>query len=214
MTLKSQPVELVQIIGDDLTPAMAAWYSTRSELTDERIARLPPMLQMLALGDAPEHLPHTVPFEHTLLSFRVTSEISTHIHFLKHRIGTSISSQSMRYMTIKDYQFYVPGDWPESVQKYASEHMKDCFQLYLTLIEDLTAAGFSRKRVKESARLVLPYGTQIRYLVTFNLLSFIHFLRLRKTTHAQREIDLIATEMLSLVEKTERFPTSLSVWGF
>lgn len=212
--MQSQLVELVAIHGEDITAAQAAWYSTAKELTEDKVKRVPAMLRTLAEGDAPEHLSHSVPFEHTLISFRVTSEIATHIHFLKHRIGVSISSQSARWMEFKQDVFYAPPDWPEDLRDEYNDHMARCAWLYHSLIERLEASGLDRKRAKESARFVLPYGVQIRYLVTFNFLSFIHFKNLRNTNHAQREIQAIAEEMLRLVRETGRFTHSLAAWGW
>lgn len=211
--MKSQPVELLMIAGDDITPAEAAWYSTAKEVTDERLQRVPAMLKMLALGDPPENLPHSVPFEHTLISFRVTSEIATHIHMLKHRIGVSISSQSQRYMELRADDYYVPDDWPEHMIDGYKSVMESAFKMYHAAIDALEANGIDRKRAKESARFVLPYATQIRYRVTFNLLSFVHFQKLRNSNHAQVEIHLIADEMLRLVKEDGHFHNSLKAWG-
>ncbi len=211
--MQSQPVELIAIFGDDITPAEAAWYSTASEVTEARLKRVPAMLQMLAVGDGPDGLPHQVPFEHTLISFRITSEIATHIHVLKHRVGVSVSAQSARYMEMKEDLFYVPEDWPEDVQDLYKGHVSHLFKVYHGMIEILVANGIDRKRAKESARFILPYATQIRYRVTFNLLSFIHFQKLRNSEHAQAEIRLIAAEMLRLVKETGKFDVSLEAWG-
>ena len=205
--MKAQPVELIMIAGDDITPAEAAWYSTAKEVTDARLLRVPAMLKMLAEES------HSVPFEHTLIGFRVTSEIATHIHMLKHRIGVSISSQSQRYMELRADDYYVPEDWPENAKSKAHLAISNAFYLYHELVEDMVAAGIDRKRAKESARFVLPYATQIRYRVTFNLLSFVHFQKLRNSDHAQVEIHLIADEMLRLVKEDGHFHNSLMAWG-
>ena len=205
--MKSQQVELLMIAGDDVTPAEAAWYSTAKEVTDARLARVPAMLEMLATES------HTVPFEHTLISFRVTSEIATHIHMLKHRIGVSISSQSQRYMELRADDYYVPEDWPESLRAYAGGLIEDAFKNYHYTIKCLESNGIDRKRAKESARFVLPYAAQIRYRVTFNLLSFVHFQKLRNSEHAQVEIHLIANEMLRLVKDGGHFTNALTAWG-
>lgn len=204
--MKNQ-VELIFIAGDDITPAEAAWYSTTKEVTEARLNRVPAMLQMLATER------HTVPFEHTLISFRVTSEIASHIHILKHRIGVSVSSQSQRYMELRQDDYYVPDDWPAHVVSAAYDHMKESFFLYHQIIKDLEDDGIDRKRAKESARFVLPYATQIRYRVTFNLLSFVHFQQLRNSEHAQVEIRGIAAEMLRLVKESGNFNNALSAWG-
>lgn len=211
--MKPQPVELIAIFGDDVTPAEAAWYSTAKEVTDARMKRVPALLQTLAQGDPPEGLPHSVPFEHTLISFRVTSEIASHIHALKHRIGVSVSSQSQRYMELREDLFYVPEDWPPDMQLDFVAMMQTLFDRYHTTIADLERRGFSRKRAKESARFYLPYATQIRYRVTFNLLSFVHFQMLRNTEHAQKEIEAIAAEMLRLVKESGQFDDALMAWN-
>ena len=211
--MKPQPVELIAIFGDDVTPAEAAWYSTAKEVTDARMKRVPALLQTLAQGDPPEGLPHSVPFEHTLISFRVTSEIASHIHALKHRIGVSVSSQSQRYMELREDLFYVPEDWPSDMQLDFVAMMQTLFDRYHTTIADLERRGFSRKRAKESARFYLPYATQIRYRVTFNLLSFVHFQMLRNTEHAQKEIEAIAAEMLRLVKESGQFENALKAWN-
>lgn len=156
---------------------------------------------------------NSVPFEHTLISFRVTSEIATHIHVLKHRVGVSVSSQSQRYMELRCDDYYVPEDWPEEHQEAFCKHINVSFVLYHSFVENLVNSGMDRKRAKESARFVLPYATQIRYRVTFNLLSFIHFQKLRNSEHAQVEIRLVAEEMLRLVKDTGAFNNSLSAWG-
>lgn len=205
--MKPQPVELIGIFGDDITPAEAAWYSTAKEVTEARLKRVPAMLQMLATES------HSVPFEHTLISFRVTSEIATHIHVLKHRIGVSTSSQSARYMELREDLYYVPDDWPAEMQVDFAATVEPLFDAYHNFIKRLEAYGIDRKRAKESARLVLPYATQIRYRVTFNLLSFIHFQNLRNTDHAQDEIQLIAAEMLRLVKESGRFENALKAWN-
>lgn len=209
----TQPVELIAIFGDDITPAEAAWYSTAKEVTEARRQRVPALLEHLAQGDPPEGLPHSVPFEHTLISFRITSEIASHIHMLKHRIGVSVSSQSQRYMELREDLYYVPEDWPKELIGSYDKIMKSTFKLYHQTIAMLEASGLDRKRAKESARFVLPYATQIRYRVTFNLLSFVHFQKLRNSEHAQKEIREIAAEMLRLVKETGRFENSLKAWG-
>jgi len=199
--------------GDDITPAQMAWYSTASALTDERLKRVPVMLRQLALGDPPEGLPHQVPFEHTLISFHVTSDIATHIHFLKHRIGVSISSQSQRYMELRKDEWHMPDDYPAEIAERANVLIRQSFDLYHDTIKAMVDSGASRKRAKEAARLVLPYATQISYCVTFNLLSFIHFLMLRNTEHAQREIRELAADMLHQILETGKFNNSLEAFG-
>jgi len=116
-------------------------------------------------------------------------------------------------MEIKEDLYYIPDDWPSNLQAVLKAHALSSFDLYHRLIDDLEAAGINRKRAKESARFALTYATQIHFLISFNLLSFVHFQLLRNSQHAQAEIRLIADEMLKQVKVTERFPNSLGAWG-
>ena len=205
-------VELIGVYGDDLSPAAAAWYSTSNTLTDDKLKRVPAVLKTLAGND--DEPPHSVVFEHTLIQFRVISDVATHIHFLKHRVGVSISSQSARWKENNKDEWYTPDDWPKSVKDSYDTMVRAALIAYHAYIRRLEEAGMSRQRAKESARFILPYGTQMTYLVTFNFLSFIHFQNLRNSDKAQQEVRKLAADMLRLVRETHRFDRSLEAWGW
>jgi thymidylate synthase ThyX len=71
-----------------------------------------------------------------------------------------------------------------------------------------------RKRAKESARYFKTYNSQIQSDVMFNMRSFANFLKLRKSEHAQKEINEIASNMLELVRQTGKFEHTLNAWGY
>jgi thymidylate synthase (FAD) len=201
-------VELVGYYGSDETHAMSAWTSTSRDLTEEKRGRIDKLLKMLA-----EAGHHTV-FEKSSLHFLITSDVATHIQFLKHRIGVSINAESARYKELKDDKFYIPQDWPEEeVQRYVA-HMEVCLEQYHKTLERLVEAGISRKRAKESARFYLPYGNQITMDVMFNWRSFHHFLSLRAKPDAQREIAWLADDMLELVAGIEGNPFKHTISAF
>ena len=91
--------------------------------------------------------------------------------------------------------------------------MESSLQKYHSTLERLVQKGMSRKRAKESARLYLPYGNQITADVMFNFRSFVHFLQLRNTEHAQLEIRDIAKQMLDMVRCTGAFNATLDAFG-
>ncbi len=201
-------VELIGYYGSDETHAMSAWTSTSRDLTEEKRERIDKLLKMLA--DAGHH---TV-FEKSSLHFLVTSDVATHIQFLKHRIGVSINAESARYKELKDDKFYIPQDWPEEeVARYIS-HMEVCLEQYHRTLDRLVESGMSRKRAKESARFYLPYGNQITMDVMFNWRSFHHFLSLRAKPDAQREISWVADEMLKLVSDLQGNPFKHTIAAF
>jgi flavin-dependent thymidylate synthase len=193
MSFQNNKVELVGWYGGDESHALSAWTSTSRELSETKQARIPSLLKMLAESG------HESPFEKSSISFLVTTDIATHIQFLKHRIGVSINAESARYKELKDDKYYLPKDWPLDEQARYIAFMEDALMRYHDTLERLVAGGMSRKRAKESARFYLPYGNQITMDLMFNWRSFNHFLDLRMKPDAQREICWLAEEMLQLV---------------
>jgi thymidylate synthase ThyX len=93
------------------------------------------------------------------------------------------------------------------------EHLENSIEKYHTTLARLVEKGVSRKRAKESARLYLPYGNQITADVMFNFRSFVHFVRLRYSMHAQLEVREVARKMLEQVAQLDDFAMSLEAFG-
>jgi thymidylate synthase (FAD) len=200
-------VELIGFYGSDETHGLSAWTSTSRDLTEEKRARIPNLLEMLAENG------HETPFEKSSLHFLVTTEIATHIQLLKHRIGISINAESARYKELKDDKYYVPYDWDfEEKERYVL-WMENSLRLYHETLDRLVSKGIPRKRAKESARFYLPYGNQITADIMFNFRSFAHFVKLRYSVHAQVEIRNLAQDMLRLVQDTGSFTHTLEAFG-
>ena len=201
-------VELVGIYGSDETHALSAWTSTSRELTDEKRGRMDKLLTMLAQNG------HHTPFEKSSQHFLVTTDIATHIHILKHRIGVSFNGESARYKELKEDKFYVPVDWDQDEQARLIKHCMESFERYHSCMSRLVAKGVSKKRAKESARFYLPYANQLTADVMFNFRSFMHFVGLRYSEHAQVEVKRVAFNMLHEVSKTGKFEMSLNAFGW
>ncbi len=195
-------VQLFEIAGSDLGIALSAWTSTSRDLDPAKIARVPALLGRL-LRDG-----HHTPFEKSYLRFLLLVDDATHVHILKHRIGVPVNGASDRYMERTADNFYIPDDWPADLRASYAAHARACFAAYHQAIARLEAAGVPRKRAKESARFHLPKGAQITLDVSFNWRSFIHFLRLRLSDHAQKEVREVAAEMLRLIEASGRYPVT------
>lgn len=208
--ITTNKIELIGTYGSDETHALSAWTSTSRELNPGKIERIPKLLNMLMEGS--DGNSHETPFEKSSIHFLVTGEIASHIHLLKHRIGVSINTESARYKELKEDKYYLPVDWSMEEQWQLDAWCREAFSKYHACLERLIAAGFSRKRAKESARFYLPYATQLVFDVMFNFRSFGHFVRLRKPESAQLEISNITTEMLRLVRETGKFTYSLEAW--
>lgn len=200
-------VELLGFYGGDETHALSAWTSTSRDLIEDKRGRLGKLLKDLAEAG------HETPFEKSFLHFLVTTDIATHIHLIKHRIGVSVNAESARYKELKDDKFYIPNDWPEHLKYSLAEFITDAQGRYHMAVEGLTPM-LGRKRAKESARFFLPYATQITADVGLNFRSFIHFQRLRNSEHAQKEVREVAQEMLRLTRETGAFNLSLEAFGY
>ena len=200
-------VELLGYYGDDTVHASSAWTSTSRDLTEEKVNRIPKLLDMLASEG------HHTPFEKSSLHFLVTVDQATHIHLLKHRIGVSINGESARYKELKEDKMYIPKDWDERWTLILGEHTAKSNALYHMCLEELTPV-LGRKRAKESARFFKTFNSQITMDVMFNWRSFAHFQGLRNSEHAQVEVRELAQEMLELVKNIEGNPFEHTIKAF
>ena len=209
-------VDLLGWYGSDIVHAQSAWTSTSRDLTEDKVERIPKLLEMLASEG------HHTPFEKSSLHFLVTVDQATHIHLLKHRIGVSINGESARYKELKEDNMYIPTDWRFNV--HYSEALSNWTEtiitqtaamnkLYHQCLEDLTPV-LGRKRAKESARFFKTFNSQITMDVMFNWRSFYHFQQLRNSEHAQLEVRELAQQMLDLVKNIEGNPFKKTIKAF
>lgn len=201
-------VELLGHYGGDKEHAMSAWTSTSRDY-DTKKERMPRLLEMLA-NDG-----HHTPFEKSTLHFLVNTDIATHIHLIKHRIGVSVNAESARYKELKEDKFYIPHDWDNRWVTALENFSIRANQLYHECLEDMTPI-LGRKRAKESARFFKTYSSQISADVQFNFRSFMHFQGLRNSEHAQLEVREVAQQMLKLVQDIpgNPFEHSLKAFGY
>ena len=225
-------VELLGYYGSDETIACSAWTSTSRELTEDKKARIPKLINMLWRDG------HETPFEKGVVHFLVNTEIASHIHILKHRIS-SLNAESARYKELKEDKYYIPEDWKDIEVEYDSElhpfgeyaiDFSDAGDTWTEMLEWYTKLGntlyhrcleqtepiLGRKRAKESARFFKTYNSQIQADVSFNMRSFANFQKLRNSEHSQLEIREIAGIMLQEVKNIEGnpFKHTIEAWGF
>ena len=220
-------VELLGYYGTDLVHAQSAWTSTSRDLSEEKLERVDKLLKMLASEG------HHTPFEKSSLHFIVTVDQATHIHLLKHRIGVSINGESARYKELKEDKTYLPDDWNSipsrlSMVKRQVGYQQEDLPTWLNILEEYVTAGnwlyhealkdltpvLGRKRAKESARFFKTMSSQITMDVMFNWRSFVHFLKLRNSEHAQKEVRELAQQMLKLVKEIPGAPFAKTIQAF
>jgi thymidylate synthase (FAD) len=223
--MSKNKVELLGYYGNDLVHAQSAWTSTSRDLTEDKLERVPKLLNMLASEG------HHTPFEKSQLHFLVTVDQATHIHLLKHRIGVSINGESARYKELKEDKTYIPKDWDITTKDGAEiiggykqgavlrwdsileKHSRLSNELYHKCLEELTPI-LGRKRAKESARFFKNFNSQITMDISFNFRSFVHFQGLRNSEHSQLEVRELAQQMLELVKNIEGNPFEHTLKAF
>ena len=112
--MNKNKVQLLGYYGNDEVIACSAWTSTSRDLTDEKKARIPKLIEHLWMAG------HETPFEKGMVHFLVDTEIASHIHLLKHRIS-SMNGESARYKELKEDKFYLPEDF-KNIQVDVKHH--------------------------------------------------------------------------------------------
>lgn len=134
---------------------------------------------------------HGSPFEHSMMTFRITAPIFVWREFMRHRIGFSYNEESGRYKEL-DGVFYVPGYDRDLVQtgktgEYVFERgSEDQYHIvYAQLCNAYREAWGAYQTMlrtgiaKEVARMCLPVATYSTAYVTCNPRSLMKFLSLR-----------------------------------
>lgn len=217
-------VRLIDSMGSDLTIVNAARvsYAKESKELDEKDIRL---IRFLSREG------HTSPFRHAVLQFEVYAPLMVARQWWKYVVGSAHfegtgdsldawNESSRRYIT-EEPTFYVPSqiEWREKPEnskqgsgdritmelgeKYTKELM-EYIDLGMIKYENALADGICA----EQARLFLPaYGMYVRWYWTGSLQSICHFLNQRLEHDAQKEIQLYAQAILTLIK--DIYPVSL-----
>lgn len=177
-------VELVEVAGSDELIVKAAKVSTLG-------SQLPIIKAITGLIFFLMRNRHGSPFEHGMLTFRITAPIAVWREFMRHRIGFSYNEESGRYKVL-DGVFYIPPDHrpliqvgktgaytfvPGDVQQrnLMLFHMESLYAMAWDSYKAMLAADIA----KEVSRFVLPVATYSTAYVTCNPRSLMAFLSLR-----------------------------------
>lgn len=161
---------------------------------------------------------HESPFEHISFTFGIegVSRSLTH-QLVRHRIGSSYSQKSQRYVNEGSFEYIIPPDIariPEAKELYVKTMENDQLaydQLTNILFEkhykdyldkgknEKAAKSAAEKQAIEDARYVLPNSCETKIVVTMNARALFNFFRKRCCNRAQWEIRDLAIEMMKLV---------------
>lgn len=202
----------IQHSGSDLTSVNAARISFANEkqVLDDKDKKL---IKYLADND------HLSPFEHCSVTFLI--ECPLYIRSQIHRHRTFAYNEVSRRYTAENLEFYLPeindvrvqsksnkqaseGSLDENQAQRAINMMASVHETSLIMYENLIKLGVSR----EQARGVLPQNLMTKFYLTGNLRNLVHFIKLRKHHHSQKEVQYIAIQMEEKLK--EIFPESMN----
>lgn len=155
-------------------------------------------------------LGHGSVLEHGQFSYLLegVSRSLTH-ELIRHRVGTSVSQLSQRFVDESDTAFVCPpeiakypkiaGRWEAACVNALDQYRALCANLGDSMPANATlSATTRRKRIREAARAVLPNCVETKLVWSCNLRELRHILLLRGSPHADLEFQLLAKALLAV----------------
>lgn len=149
---------------------------------------------------------HESVLEHASFGFYVTGVSRNLTHELIRHRHLSYSEKSQRFVNMEDAKFVVPpavrSHYDENDPNFPVNGMQplevDSIEqvVYRTVVQQLEAAGATRKQAREAARYYLPSGMETRIVVTGNIRAWRDMLKKRWSVHADAEIREFAGKVL------------------
>jgi thymidylate synthase (FAD) len=190
-------VEVVDTLGTDATVVNSARVSfgKRIETMEEKDKKL---INYLAIHE------HTSPFRHAVVQFHVKAPEFVARQWYKHIVGSDYAFKDTAWNEISGrYVEYEEEFWvPEVLRKQSIDKKQGSSDVpvenhYLVIdkLEKAYSEAYSSYKellhmgvCKEQARAVLPFATYTEWYWTASLQALAHFVKLRSSSHAQKEI--------------------------
>lgn len=193
--------KLIDFMGNDQSVVKAARVSFAQ---DEELRTLEQDIKLINYLSTHKHWS---PFSHTSITLRMTAPIPIRTQCMKHAVGFVINEESRRYIDCTP-EYYVP-TFRKSVankkqgsgsthtnnithQLVYKKHMDRSIGMY----NEMLTAGVA----EEQARFVLPQGCMVNWYWTGNLSSFARFYNQRSDSHAQKEIQDLASMVSDIIK--------------
>ena len=217
-------IELVDKLGDDLTPVNAARVSfgQRSDTFTEKDRKLSKFLIKNK---------HFSPFRHQHVMLIIKAPEFVMRQAYKHVVGIETTSNSStkdhawneisgRYTPVSDY--YIPEVWRKQSEdnKQASEgelddlqqkRMSHIYERYLLDVERVYETMVDAGMAKEQARVVLPLSQYTEVYWTASFQAIMNFIELRDETTAQWEIQQYAKCLKEMMY--DIYPETVKIWS-
>ena len=217
-------IEVVDKLGDDLTPVNAARVSfgTKSDTFEEKDRKLSKFLI--------KHK-HFSPFRHQHVMMIIKAPEFVMRQWYKHVVGIETTSSSVtkdhawneisgRYIPVQEY--YYPEVWRRQSEdnKQASEgeldelqqkRMTQMYSEYMKNVEMTYERMVDAGMAKEQARIVLPLSQYTLVYWTASFQSIMNFIELRDEPTAQWEIQEYAKVLKEI--RFDVYPETTKLWS-
>lgn len=215
--------ELLSYNGSDQSIAEAALVS--SGRSASRTKRLNDALVKRLIRDG-----HFSCLEHVTFKFRIKAPYRILVQMLRHRVGMSYNMASARY-GFEFEDIYYPTTEDLRCRSVVAELPQEVLQLLLQLQRNSEEAFHNYKllvklakdnkenspemykALLDGASYFLPQGTMCEMIVSCNLRSVAHFVKLRRSIHAQAEIQKIALDMVCALSEINELETAVAELG-
>lgn len=195
-------IELISVMGDDLTIVNAARVSFGKESGYDTVRHDGRDLQVMKQGDYKlikyllKHN-HFTPFTHPQLTLRIKMPIFIARQWFKHQIGISRNEVSRRYVSDKP-EFYSPDGYrlmAENKKQGSTDVISPQSEQLSELVDELNVKAESVYSnllacniCPEQARMVLPQSMMTEFYETGSLQAYLRIMQLRDSPDAQKEV--------------------------
>lgn len=212
--------EYITHMGDDLTVVNSARVSFNKISTEFTTREQKPKGSDEGLIDYLSKHDHWTPFSQPQIQMREKVPIIVARQRFKHMVGFTYNEVSRRYVD-DDPEFFVPLQWrarPDGSVKQGSseevithivdashhcEYLVDIHEAYTDFLaeaEELYKRMIKTGVAPEMARMVLPQSMYTEYVVTGSLAAWARAYKQRVDSHAQKEIQNLATQWGEIIE--------------
>ena len=140
---------------------------------------------------------HGSVLEHATIGFIIhgVSRSLTH-ELIRHKAGTAVSELSQRFVDASDLGLVVPPYYGEQPPESFLYICREAATAYWMLSDKPCTTTLGRKRIRESARSVLPNCVETHIAFSGNLRAWRNILEQRGNIHADLEIRRLAVALL------------------
>ena len=140
---------------------------------------------------------HLSVLEHSFFMFAIEGVGRNFTHQLVRHRNTSFEQQSLHFTTAKTCNVAAPIGINDTNKNIMLDTANTCFEAYNYLIDSGMA--------KEDARPILPSGIETKIVASANLRQWQHFIRLRECRVNCEEIQIVATQIRTHIQKVLPF---------